>query len=108
MAGSVIELTNATFDKTIHNSDVPVLVDFYTDYCGPCKILAPIIEEVAEEYAGRAKICKINAEDNIDSAVEFGITGVPTVFLFKDGHPARQWRGLTSKKELTAAIDQLL
>ena len=108
MAGSVIELTDATFDKMVHDSDVPVLVDFYTPWCGPCKILAPIIEEIADEYVGKAKICKINAEDNHDSAKEFGISGVPTVFLFKDGHSEKQWSGLTSKKDLAAAIDELL
>lgn len=108
MAGSVIELTDATFDNIVHNSDVPVLVDFYTEYCQPCKMIAPIIEEIADEYLGRVKICKINAEENHDSAIEYSITGVPTIFLFKDGHPQKQLRGWTNKKDLTEAIEELL
>jgi len=108
MTGNIIELTDTDFDEVIHNSDVPVLVDFWTPDCGPCKMIAPIIEEIANEYAGKARICKINAIENSDSAIEFGITAVPTIFLFKDRQVQKQWRGLTSKKELVAAIDELI
>jgi len=108
MAGSVIELTDATFDKTVHNSDVPVLVDFWAPWCGPCKMMVPIVEEIAEEYADKAKICKLNTDDARDSAMEFGISAIPTLILFKDGQVQQKWVGLKSKKDLAAAIDELL
>jgi len=108
MAGSVIELTDATFDKTIHNSDVPVLVDFWAPWCGPCKMIAPIIEEIAGDYEGKAKVCKLDTDEARDSAMEFGISAIPTIILFKDGQVQKKWVGLTSKKDLAAAIDELL
>ena len=108
MAGNVIELTDATFDDTVHNSDVPVLVDFWAPWCGPCKMIAPIIQEIAEEYTGTAKICKLNTDDDRDSAMEFGISAIPTIILFKDGQIQKKWVGLTSKKDLSSAIDELL
>jgi len=107
MAGNVNELTDVAFDEVIHNSDVPVLVDFWAPWCGPCKMMAPILEEIADEYAGRAKICKLNTDDARDSAMEFGINAIPTTILFKDGQVQKKWVGLTSKKEITAAIDEL-
>jgi len=108
MAGNVIELTDAAFDDVVHNSDVPVLVDFWASWCGPCKMMAPIVNEIANEYAGRAKICKLNTDEARDSAIEFGINAIPTTILFKDGQVQNKWVGLTSKKDLTAAIDELL
>lgn len=108
MAGNVIDLTDTTFDETIHNSDVPVLVDFWAPWCGPCKMLAPLIEEIANDYQGNAKICKLNTDEARDSAVEFGINAIPTTILFKDGQVQKKWVGLTSKKDLTQAIDGLL
>jgi thioredoxin 1 len=108
MADNVIELTDSTFDEVVHGSDVPVLVDFWAPWCGPCKMMAPIVDEIANEYAGRAKICKINTDDARDSAIEFGISAIPTTILFKDGQVQKKWVGLTGKKELGAAIDRLL
>jgi len=108
MAGSVIELTDATFDNTVHNSDVPVLVDFWAPWCGPCKMIAPIIQEIAQEYEGKAKICKLDTDEARDSAMEFGISAIPTIILFKDGQVEKKWVGLTSKKDLAEAIDELL
>jgi thioredoxin 1 len=108
MAGNVIELTDADFDDAIHKSDVPVLVDFWAPWCGPCKMMAPIIEEVAKDYAGKAKICKLNTDEARDSAMEFGISAIPTLILFKAGQVQKKWVGLTSKKDLAAAIDELL
>ena len=108
MAGNVIELTDAAFDEAIHNSDVPVLVDFWAPWCGPCKMMAPIVREIADKYAGKAKICKLNTDDARDSAIEFGISSIPTIILFKDGQVQNKWVGLTSKKDLSGAIDELL
>jgi len=108
MTGSEIELTDSTFDNTVHNSDVPVLVDFWAPWCGPCRMIAPIIKELADEYADKAKICRLDTDEARDSAMEFGITAIPTIILFKDGQVQKKWVGLTSKKDLAEAIDELL
>ena len=108
MADNVEELTDATFDQTIHNSEIPVLVDFWAPWCAPCKMLTPIIAELASEYADRAKICKLNTDDARDTAVEFGINAIPTIMLFKNGQVQRTWVGLTSKKDLAKAIEAQL
>ena len=108
MADNVIELTDATFDETVHNSDVPVLVDFWAPWCGPCKMMTPIIQEIANEYSDKAKICKLNTDDARDSAMELSISAIPTLVLFKGGQVQKKWVGLTSKKDLSAAIDELL
>jgi thioredoxin 1 len=108
MAGDVIELTDADFDMTVHDTDVPVLVDFWAPWCGPCKMIAPIIQEIAEEYKDKARICKLNTDDARDSAMEFGINAIPTLILFKDGEVQKKWVGLTSKKDISAAINELL
>ncbi|MFA5239435.1 MAG: thioredoxin [Phycisphaerae bacterium] len=108
MAGNVIELTDADFDEVVHDSDVPVLVDFWAPWCGPCKMMAPILEEVSNDYAGKAKICKLNTDDARDSAMEFGISAIPTIILFKGGEVLKKWVGLTSKKILSEAIDEVL
>ncbi len=108
MAGNVIELTDADFDDMIHKSEVPVLVDFWAPWCGPCIMMAPITEEIAKGYADKAKVCKVNTDDARDSAMEFGISAIPTIILFKGGQVQQKWVGLTSKKDLSAAIDKLL
>jgi len=108
MAGNVTELSDTSFDSTIHSSEAPVLVDFWAPWCGPCRMLAPIIEQVADEYAGKAKICKLNTDEARDTAIEFGISAIPTVILFKAGKVQKKWVGLTSKKDISEAISKLL
>jgi len=108
MSGNVIELTDVMFDEVVHSSDVPVLVDFWAPWCPPCKMMAPILEEIGDEYADKAKICKLNTDEARDSAMEFGISAIPTTILFKDSQVQKKWVGLTSKKNLTAAIDEML
>ena len=108
MAGNVTELSDAVFDEIVHNSDVPVLVDFWAPWCGPCKMMSPILEEIASEYTDKAKICRLNTDEARDSAIEFGISAIPTLILFKDGQVQNKWVGLTSKKDIAAAIKELL
>ena len=108
MAGNITELTDTAFDDIVHNCDKPVLVDFWAAWCAPCKMMAPVLEEIAAEYSDRARICKLDTDQARDSAVEFGISAIPTIILFKDGQVQNKWVGVTSKKELTAAIDKLL
>ena len=109
MAGAnVIELTDAEFDDFVHNSELPVLVDFWAPWCGPCKMLGPIVEEIANLYVGKAKVCKVNTDDNRDAAIEFGISAIPTIILFNGGQMAKKWVGLTTKKDIIAAIDELV
>ena len=108
MASNAIELTDSNFDQTVKTSDSPVLIDFWAPCCGPCKMMTPIIEELAEEYEGKAVICKLNTDDARDSAMEFGITSIPTIILFKNGQIEKRWTGLTGKDDIADAIDELL
>ena len=108
MADKVIELNDSDFDGMVHNSDMPVLVDFWAPWCGPCKMIAPVIAEIADELEGKAKICKLNTDDARDSAMEFGINAIPTLILFNGGQIEKKWVGLTSKKDIIAAINELL
>jgi thioredoxin 1 len=106
MAENVVELTDGDFESTI--SDGVVLVDFWAPWCGPCKMLTPVIEELAGEYAGKATICKMNTDEHRDAAVKHAISAIPTLILFNAGEVAKKWVGLTTKDDLTAAIDELL
>jgi thioredoxin 1 len=108
MAGNVIELTDEKFDDIVNNSEEPVLVDFWAPWCGPCKMLGPIIEEIAADYGEKVKICKINTDEARDSAIEFSVSAIPTTILFKGGQIQKKWVGLTSKKDFVSAIDELL
>jgi thioredoxin 1 len=108
MAGNIIELTDEVFDNTVHDSDVPVLVDFWAPWCGPCRMLAPVIEEIANEYTGKAKICKLNTDEHHEAAVEFGISAIPTIILFSKGEMVKKWVGLAKKSDITDAINEQL
>ena len=108
MADNVVELTDADFDSTISDAQAPVLVDFWAPWCGPCKMIGPMIGEIADEYVDKAKVCKVNTDDNRDAAVEYGINAIPTIILFKGGQVEKKWVGLTSKKDITEELDKLI
>jgi thioredoxin 1 len=101
MAGTnVIELNDENFDNEVATSDKPVLVDFGATWCGPCKILAPIVEKLADEYAGKYKVCKVDIDEATKITAKFGIRGVPTVLVFKNGEKTGQHVGVTNKETL--------
>jgi thioredoxin 1 len=102
--GVVIELTDATFDQIVLGSDLTVLLDFWAPWCEPCLTMAPVIEEIAEEYASRAKICKLSVDNAPQTSTNYGRSAIPTFILFKNGQVQRRWIVVTSKNELTAAI----
>lgn len=102
------ELNQQSFDVTINGADVPVLVDFYAPWCGPCNALSPTLEEVAEEQEGRLNVVKVNIDDNPELASRFGIQSIPSLIVFSAGEAAAQIRGLVSKGELMAQLVPVL
>jgi thioredoxin 1 len=105
---TVFEFTDANFESEVLNSDMPVLVDFWAEWCQPCRMLAPTIDQLADEYEGRARIGKLDTDSNHQVAVKFGINAIPTVILFKDGQVEKKFVGLTGKDQFKQAIDALL
>jgi thioredoxin 1 len=101
-----IILTDANFEEEVIKSELPVLVDFWAEWCGPCKMFAPTIEELATEFKGRAKIAKLNVDQNPAVAEKFGIRGIPTVILFHDGNVAEQAVGVQSKTNLIKMLER--
>jgi len=108
MAEGVLELTSATWDKEVLQSNGLVMVDFWAVWCGPCRIIAPTIEELAKEYTGRIKVGKLNTDENSDIASKYKIMGIPTIMFFKDGQKVEQVVGAVPKQQLKAKIDALL
>ena len=102
---NVVVLTDAYFDEQVMKSDLPVLVDFYADWCAPCRMMAPVTDELADAYAGKAKICKLDTDAHRDAPTKFGISGIPTLILFKGGEIVKRFVGVTSKGDLTRALD---
>ncbi|HOK39498.1 MAG TPA: thioredoxin [bacterium] len=106
MSEKIIYLNSQNFNSTI--SSGIVLVDFYADWCGPCKMLAPVIEELAEDFAGKAKICKLNTDENQEIAMNYNIRGIPTVIIFKDGEIKETLVGLRAKSEYEKLLNKYL
>jgi thioredoxin 1 len=108
MSDQIKNVSDASFDADVLKSGQPVLVDYWAAWCGPCKMIAPILEEVATEYAGRLTVAKLNVDENQDTAAKYGIRGIPTLMLFKDGQAAATKVGALSKSQLTAFLDGAL
>ena len=105
---NVKEITSAEFEAEVLKSSVPVLVDFWAPWCGPCKMLAPVVDELAAEYEGKVKFVKIDIDDNGDTATRFSVMSIPTLILFKDGEAAVRTVGLQPKPALKSKIDSVL
>src|SRR5271170_952890 len=106
MAGqNVLEFNSGNWQTEVEQSTLPVLVDFWAPWCGPCKMLGPTIEELATTYTGRARVGKVNIDDNQQVASEYGVSSIPTVIIFKGGKAVERFVGVTPKSKLSAAID---
>lgn len=108
LSDNIVYVTDSTFEEEVINSDQPVLVDYWADWCGPCKMIAPVLDEISADYAGRLKVAKLNIDENPATPPKFGIRGIPTLMLFKDGHVEATKVGAMSKSQLTAFIDSNL
>jgi len=101
----ILYVTDDTFEADVINSSAPVLVDYWAEWCGPCKMIAPILEEIASEYSGKIKVAKLNIDDNPQTPPKYGIRGIPTLMLFKNGEVEATKVGALSKSQLTAFLD---
>ncbi len=108
MSENVLEFKDDEFDSQVINANTPTMVDFWADWCAPCKMMAPAVEQLASEYAGRLRVGKLNVDENPKTATRFGIRGIPTLLIFKEGDVVEQIVGVRSKKDLQKLIDQNL
>ena len=106
MSSNITYLSDDSFEEEVINSEVPVLVDYWAEWCGPCKMIAPILDEIAAEYGDKVKVTKLNIDDNPDTPPKYGIRGIPTLMLFKGGSVEATKVGAVSKSQLSAFIDQ--
>ena len=106
MAGNVLEFTDSNFGTEVLESDQPVLVDFWAPWCGPCKMIAPTVEQIASEYAGKIRVGKVNTDENPQIAASHNIASIPTLLLFKDGAVVDKTVGVTPKQALSAMLDK--
>lgn len=101
----IVHVSDDSFEEDVLNSNDPVLVDYWAEWCGPCKMIAPVLEEVAKEYSGKLRIAKLNIDDNPNTPPKYGIRGIPTLMLFKNGEVEATKVGAVSKSQLTAFLD---
>ncbi len=108
MSDNIVHVTEATFDEEVLSAEQPVLVDFWAEWCGPCKMIAPVLAEIATEYDGRLKVCKVDVDSNPGVPEKFGIRGIPTLIVFKDGNAVETKVGALSKTQLGQFVDSCL
>lgn len=108
MSDQIVHVSDTTFDNDVLKADGPVLVDFWADWCGPCKMIAPILDDISKDYAGKLKVAKLNIDENPATPPKYGIRGIPTLMLFKNGNVEATKVGAVSKSQLTAFIDSNL
>jgi len=108
MSENVYEFTDQNFESDVQESDIPVLIDFWAVWCGPCKAIAPVIEEVADEYKGKIKVGKVDVDKNQNTAMKYGVRSIPTLLLMKDGEVVNQLVGAVPKSNITDVLEDLL
>ena len=108
MSEHLTHVTDASFEDEVLKASEPVLVDFWAEWCGPCKMIAPVLDELAEEYAGKLKVCKLDVDANPDTAPKYNIKGIPTLIIFKNGNVEAKKVGAVSKSQLAAFIDSTI
>lgn len=108
MSDQIVYTTDSSFSTDVLDSELPVLLDFWAEWCGPCKMIAPILNEIANDYQGKVQVAKINIDENPQTPPKFGIRGIPTLLLFKNGTVEAQKVGAVSKKQLAEFLDQYL
>lgn len=108
MSGNIIQTTDSGFEADVLNADGPVLVDFWAEWCGPCKMIAPLLDEVSEDYAGKLRVCKLDIDANTETPAKYGVRGIPTMIIFKNGEAEGTKVGALSKSQLSAFIDSVI
>lgn len=108
MSDNIVHVTDASFESEVLGADLPVLVDFWAEWCGPCKMIAPVLAEIATEYEGKIKVCKMDVDANTETAPKFGIRGIPTLMIFKNGNAEATKVGALSKAQLAEFVNSAL
>ncbi|MFT5133495.1 MAG: thioredoxin 1 [Gammaproteobacteria bacterium] len=108
MNESIIHVKDSTFEEQVLKSDSPVMVDYWAEWCGPCKMIAPILDEIADEYSGKLTVAKLNIDENQETPQKYAVRGIPTLMIFKDGEVAATKVGAVSKSQLSAFIDSAI